>query len=517
MLDGKAKQFDDGLYAALDRAYYVGLGEALPSHVDLVKRLYDKAGKDHVAAPFLAAGLELAGVRGDVKDVAAKERFLVEFRDNEVRSKPIGFYTWDDKLGDCFRFLRFFQHPFDEHHLQIPVALSRLLAQDPALRADYAKAMDFFARLTNPYSSLTLLDIADLAVVDGQVMERLAQQKKARSATLALFPASTSRETELFLKLFPGGIPPGADLMRELVRAIRSGAVDLKPRGNSGWYDHQVHALETMLLPEKGQERDKLLLTKEYKKRMLEAFKALVTKRRETHVRQLEMAAPKSSAPPPLERLQPRLRVEPCPSYYLRTARAYAFLANFLDSAVGVETLSKLHGLRQGGQRPDDLRTELHAMRDRFYGLYLVSAEDIGMKPDLAGEENVDSERCYPQAAKWLEKINEDADLALDTRVSVPIFVDMNRGVTRIWATLGVRLAKLEASYARPPHVKPAKGPGEWKEMEAHRLGTGHYVIAVDEFAEVELAGLRTLTREELRVICDREKTKEAIVKALRK
>ena len=34
--------------------------------------------------------------------------------------------------------------------------------------------------------------------------------------------------------------------------------------------------LETFLLPEKGNENQKLLLTKAYKKRMLEAFKALL-------------------------------------------------------------------------------------------------------------------------------------------------------------------------------------------------------------------------------------------------
>jgi len=39
----------------------------------------------------------------------------------------------------------------------------------------------------------------------------------------------------------------------------------------------------------------------------------------------------------------------------------------------------------------------------------------------------------------------------------------------------------------------------------------------VDEFAEVELKGIRTLTREELRAICDREKTKEAILEVLGK
>ena len=73
---------------------------------------------------------------------------------------------------------------------------------------------------------------------------------------------------------------------------------------------------------------------------MLEAFKALMTKRRETHA----LAAKASAAPlaqAAAAQVKPRLRVEPCPSFYLRTARAYAFLAAFLESAVG-------------GGRPDD-------------------------------------------------------------------------------------------------------------------------------------------------------------------
>jgi hypothetical protein len=110
-----------------------------------------------------------------------------------------------------------------------------------------------------------------------------------------------------------------------------------------------------------------------------------------------------------------------------------------------------------------------------------------------------------------------DEDLAADTRVAVPIFVDYDRKVTRLWMTLGVRLAKLEARYARPPHLKPAKGSGDWQAVEEFRLAEANYLIPVDEFAEVELPGLKVLTREELRAVCDREKTKEAILQALRR
>ena len=61
MLDGKAKQFDDGLYAALDQAYFEGLEGAFLSHVELVKHVLEQVGPTSVAAPYLAAGLELAG------------------------------------------------------------------------------------------------------------------------------------------------------------------------------------------------------------------------------------------------------------------------------------------------------------------------------------------------------------------------------------------------------------------------------------------------------------------------
>jgi hypothetical protein len=499
LLDGKAKQFDDGLYAALDLAYYQGLQDRLHSHVRLVERVYQRAGPASPAAPFLAAALQLAGVAVEVEDAGTKAELLRQFAANEVASKPIGFYTWNERLAACFRFLRFLQVPL-EAKARVAQALAGAVTVDPSLRADYDRAVAFYAKLTNPPAIPAILSGTGGLPSGGVV---------------AFFPSSTSREVELFNRLFPTGLPPAANLMHELIRRVRSGAVDLKPRSNSGWYDHQVYALETLLVPDKGEERDKLLLTRAYKQRMLEAFQALLTKRRETHVRQL----PGGCAATPTSRreggqLRPRLRVEPCPSYYVRTARAYAFLADFLESVVGKDALQSLHGLTQHGQRSPNLYAELHFLRDLFYGLYLVSAEDMGLKPTFLAGEPVDPEGCYRVATDWLPRALRDLDLAADTRVIVPIYVDPVRGVTRAWATLGVRLAKLDAEYARPPHIKQRQG-GEWQPASWLDLGTAAYLIPVDEFAEVELTGLRVLTREEFRAVCDREGNKEAIVAAL--
>ena len=60
LIDGKAKQFDDGLYAAIDLAYYKGLKPRLESHVALIERLHERVAPESPASAYLAAGLKIA-------------------------------------------------------------------------------------------------------------------------------------------------------------------------------------------------------------------------------------------------------------------------------------------------------------------------------------------------------------------------------------------------------------------------------------------------------------------------
>ena len=77
-----------------------------------------------------------------------------------------------------------------------------------------------------------------------------------------------------------------------------------------------------------------------------------------------------------------------------------------------------------------------------------------------------------------------------------------------------MRLAKLDVSYAKPPKIKPRAGQGESEEVTPYQLKAVQYVIAVDEFAEVEIAGLQPLTRKELLDACNAHKTKPVILQA---
>ncbi len=503
VIDGKAKQFDDGLFAAIDRAYYHGLKPGLPGLVGLIERLYSHIPPGSHASAYVAAGLRIAGrdVKPGEPDRAMS--WMNRFESTPRYARPFGFYTWNDELTQVFRFMRFFQQPLPQDDRPLVLDLARAARAEPALLADYKRVNAFYARLTNPLANLSLTDVIQ------------KNESADNHQLVAVFPASRSKETELIGRLFPDGLPPHADLIRETIRAIRDGKIDLAPKSDSGWYEYQIHALETFLLPEKGTENTKLLLTKSYKKRMLEAFQALMTKRRETHARSLDVKSAEAiELSPPLQ-IKPRLRVEPCPTYFLRMARSYDFLLNFLAATVGEDGLAALHGLKEGGERNKTLLDELRFIRGFFYGLHLLSAEDIGMAPDLNPGEPVDRPACEAIATAWLASYVEDSDMKVDTRVSVPIYFDLDRRRTRLWATIGVRLAKLSVSYARPPRIKPVEGSSEWQEVDPFILHGEEYLIAVDDFAEIEIAGLQPLTRQELREVCHRYKTRPEILEAL--
>ena len=387
----------------------------------------------------------------------------------------------------------------------LPRASSCVFKADQIVLQQYLAVHAFYGKLTNPMMCLPIDALVDTITKasDGELGDILVLRSGAH------------RETELFNQIFPSGVPAGANLMSALIRRIRSGEVNLAPSEKSGWYQYQVYALQTMLLPRKVQESEKLLLTAEYKKRLIKAFKALITKRRETHSRQLAESTAKSIDPLGRGEVRPRLRVEPNLTFYLRTARAYGFLQNFLLATVGAERLAAMSGLRKGGRREMKLGDELEAIKLRFYGFYLVGCEDIGMRPKFLKDEPVDWDAARQTALAWLESFSEDPDLACDTRVSVPIYIDPISQKTRLWGTLGVRLAHLETSYARYPKVRPKDRSDDWQDVKSYQIGGARFVIPVDAFAEFEIDGLDALTREEFRKTCDQYKTKEKIIEAL--
>jgi hypothetical protein len=158
-----------------------------------------------------------------------------------------------------------------------------------------------------------------------------------------------------------------------------------------------------------------------------------------------------------------------------------------------------------------DLWSELEYMRALYHGLYLVAAEDIGMKPAQSppGWPSISDKSI---AETWLKAWSGDADLIVDARVSVPIYA--GDYYTRIWGTFGIRLCHLYVSYARAPRFHYS-GSQDWMPVDSTECDTAKYLIPILEFGEFQLKGNKTLNRQEFRSICDRYSTKAAMIKAL--
>ena len=207
-LDGAAKQFDDGLYAALDLACFrgeIGLAPAAPAWAAAVlQRLPNQS----PARPFLAAALELAGKTFDLAaaERQEKDRLLAQFEQDQAASKPISFYIWTPELRQVWRFFRFLQHEFTEDDLAIPRDMAVVLRQNDDLRKQYLAITAFYGRLTNPSICLPVDALRDAK----QSLPQLAKEYGARCASVAVFPPSTSRETESSIGCFRPGCRPAS-------------------------------------------------------------------------------------------------------------------------------------------------------------------------------------------------------------------------------------------------------------------------------------------------------------------
>jgi hypothetical protein len=300
-----------------------------------------------------------------------------------------------------------------------------------------------------------------------------------------------------------------------IIAAIRSGALDLTPSADSGWYDYQLYMLETLLVPERGPESDHLLLTAAYKKQLIDTFETIITETRETHVKQLATAVA-IAAEPMLMDLYPKLPVEPFPTFCLRAARAYRFLGTFLEATLGPGFLGGLARLHEDGSTgATTLAAELARTTLLVYGLPGTACASLGMRPEshlLADETTAIDQKAAPDVARqWLAAWQSDPDATADPRVIVPIA--NTDGEPRYRATIGGKSLPISAEFVagHEPQVANPNGYCRVNGWVPHP-----YDLLVED--TVEISGKPTNpppTREELRRICDENVTHDAIVTAL--
>ena len=398
----KAKAFDDGLLAAVELASQEPCGPFAGKR-PLLRGLREKLASGGSAASLIDAACDVGGLGAVVSPGGRHtlDRFLAD----DLRAKPIGFYTWTEELSRIFRQDRILQG--DLAGSDDARAVAALLAGTRGLLNAYSQCLRLAERCTN---RLTCADFRAWAesIAAGLPQPPLTQ---AADGALALFPASRAHETDLARRLYGfRPIPEGADLLREVIQAVRGGEIDLRPGHDSGWYDWQTWALETLVATERAEEAGRVVLEDSYRAHLEDLFRAALALGRETHVKQLETIPIGAALSPPLE-IAPHLRLEPLVTHYARRAEGYRYIRGALRELLGESTLDTLFRLRPDGASELPLSVELDFMVALFDGAADVARLELGMSAKGATDEFV----------RWMKSRGGDPDLTSDLRSMVPV------------------------------------------------------------------------------------------------
>jgi hypothetical protein len=118
----------------------------------------------------------------------------------------------------------------------------------------------------------------------------------------------------------------------------------------------------------------------------------------------------------------------------------------------------------------------------------------------------------------WRAKVRSDAEVGRDARMMVPVFHDVQRRKTKVWALLGWGTTTVDVTYRVPPTVvgiEALAGEGQPPGKPPPVLFSGdRQEFAVPVTAEVYVS--RLLDRNEFRLHCDQYRTRDAILANLR-
>lgn len=504
----KAKAVDDSIYATVELLCQQGKGPFI-GKIKLLSRLLQmlKSGSTETTeeAVLLQAALELAGLSFDDKSLPLKQRAISirskkkrrDFLKDESRSKPIGFYTWSEKLENIFLQDRLLQ---DKLSREEAGKVAEKLVRDSWLKQQYKAYLTFVSGVTNPLSQPSILEYES------------PEHDKFR-----IFPPSDSHEFRLIESMFGGSsVPEGFDLFDEIIKRLRKGTLSLKPAAASGWYDYQLYSYEPFILLESSRESQKLKWGRLYRDYLEELFRSLYSLTRETHIKQLDMGV--AGGPPPMIKLEvsPDLTVEPLPEHYLRRAESYGFIKKQLLNFFGEDTLLEQRLYKPEAEESEESISLLKAIQEQeslFYGLYELSCREIGLEPneDERGENERRSDRA--NAKNWINNIRNDRDLSRDMRCMVPLFYDTERDKHKVSVVIGFYYREMSVSYESYPQIKVS----EYGKDAAAKVKVECYGEIKKLYYPVtkEIYVKKLLNREELRALCDEYKSEKEIVKAL--
>ena len=524
MLALKAKEFDDGLCAAVELTASSRDGNSMIGKKHLLEMVAEALAESPTLEPtataedtsnvnnVIFAAEKLSGgtvaIPDGLKDSVEREiRTALE----SGSSKPIGFYTWSPELAMIFRRDRLLQTP-----LLGSGGIARLvkaMRTNANSASEYKKQMELATALSNPFDGDDLR-----AYIEGKP---LPPDNSPESHRLHFLPPAKSVEVQFCRQLFGDGtIPEDFNLADKLIEAIRKGDISLRPDKNAGWYAYQQWALEPLVVPDKTAEIKHLRLEGGYRQKLDEMFKTYLAFTRETHAKAFGGGGGAgATGGKVILYIDPQLTVEPLATYYLRRAESYAFVKKALLRSLGAETLKKMHRLTEHGPSPMSLFSELDSMESLFAGAYLVAWEDLGLPTSEL--QKLDGQVISAEKGRtfrtWVKMKNYDPDLNADARMMVPIFYDSDKNKIKVWIFLGWLKTRIIGSFDKSPSVvsvtpvsQEAKKSKETPLVEFSETGWSDSMPVT-----TEICVDRVLDRNEFRRLCNENKTIGQILKAL--
>ena len=373
--------------------------------------------------------------------------------------------------------------------------LARALESVGALRSAYETHLTLSA-LTNPLVGPHLLSVDE---EDEEVNRREA----------AVFPASESPEGRLVKRLVgEKPVPPGFDLIEALIVRVGDGRLSLATTTESGWYDHVLHALEPLIVPERTPEAEKLRLAEDYREDLKDLFRSLLAATRESHVKQIEV--PMAGGCPLV--VSPYLTFEPLAEHYRRRAASYRFVRERLVDLLGEDLLISRNRLTPRGETGGPLLDELITMEQLYTGAWAVVLDELGMTPDARAVEAHSLRAARAAARSWASSHRSDTDLAEDVRMMVPLFKDVERDEFHVLAIVGIEQRDLRVGFVERPKVMVRDRRGRVVEPDIH-WSDARYPMARP--VTLTCRTKRLLDRDQFRALCDRAASVTEIRSAL--
>lgn len=452
ILSFKAKQFDAGMIATVEKILQNGLGEFQGKRKfleSLAAKLLSQfpepvEGQSNKAIEVVFAALKVTGSEFNPgqKWIEAVNAFLTEFELNKNLASPTSIYTWSDELTKIFRQGRVLQTPLKlVEEMDSAKAVADTIKNDPVLLDTYIKYLELTAKVSNPFR------IPDLRILfDG------TESIQYDIEVAAIEPPIVSFEEDLLAKIIgPGNtVPENFSLIDEFISFIKQRKVSLRPTKDSGWYDYSTWSLAPLLSTDTMVESKHLEVGESYSKLMDEIFRGrLSIKELESDSSKDDSEAIQDETPPRIQvQVEPRLKVEPMPTCYYRRGFSYKFMKNILTTIFSQEDLRSVKRTTVYGEATSDLLTELDFMQSLFYGAHRNACSDLGMDPANTPVESLEVFKT------WAKECHLDNDFKNDTRMMIPISYDPEKKRTKVVCFYGWRTEDIEVHFSKPPEIE---------------------------------------------------------------